>query len=475
MSKVSKGLAWSAIDHFSVQSIQFVLSIIIARLVSPSSYGVIVMVQVFLAFAQLFIDSGFKSALIQKKDRTDIDFYTVFNFNLAVSLLLYGIMFFSAPAIAAFYGEPMLTPLTRVVSLNLIFSSLSIVQLVRLQVNLDFKTQAKARLLSVLISGTVGVICAYQGMEVWALAIQGVVGTLVTSIWLMYFSRWRPKWLFSTTSFKQLFAFGSKLLVGGFITTGYIQLTNLIIGKVYTPANLAYYNRAFQLAQLPSSNISEVISRTVYPVFCEFQNNSQSLLQKFEQFLRLSCLIIFPIMALVGVLSKPLIVVLLTERWVDTVPLLSIMCIVFVVYPILQLSDQVVLAVGRSGLILKLGIVRRIITFTTMLLALPWGVTFIACSLAFSNICEAALCIYGLKKTFGYTYMRLFKLLQSIIWITLASIALTWCFTLCTDKYIIQLIGGGFVGILSYLSFLFIFQIPEREYIEKVLNKIFNK
>lgn len=475
MSKVSKGLAWSAVDHFSVQAVQFVLSIIIARLVSPSSYGVIVMVQVFLAFAQLFIDSGFKSALIQKKDRTDIDFYTVFNFNLVMSLLLYGIMFFSAPAIAAFYGEPMLTPLTRVVSLNLVFSSLSIVQLVHLQVNLDFKTQAKARLLSVFISGTVGVICAYRGMEVWALAIQGVVSTLVTSICLMYFSRWRPKWIFSTTSFKQLFAFGSKLLMGGFITTGYIQLTNLIIGKVYTSANLAYYNRAFQLALLPSSNISEVISRTVYPIFCELQNNRQSLLQKFEQFLRLSCLIIFPIMALVGVFSKPLIVVLLTQRWADTAPLLSIMCIVFVVYPILQISGQIVLAAGYSGYWLKFSIVKRVIAFVSLLVTLPIGVNAIAWGLVFSNLCETFISVYCLKAIFNYPYHRMVFVLSPIILLTACSTASAGFTILLIENCYMQLIVGLATGMVVYVIGLFILKLPERNYLLAIIRKSSNK
>ena len=196
MLKVTKGFFWSAVDYVSVQAIQFFISIIIARLVAPSAYGVIVMVQVFVSFAQLFIDSGLKNALIQKKDRTDIDFYTMFIFNLGVALFFYAVLFIVAPYIADFYNQPVLADLTRVIGLSMVLSSLSITQLARLQILLDFKTQAKARVLSVIISGIIGIGCAYHGMEVWALAIQGVVGAFVTSVLLMYFSRWMPRWRF---------------------------------------------------------------------------------------------------------------------------------------------------------------------------------------------------------------------------------------------------------------------------------------
>lgn len=475
MSKITKGLAWSAIDRLSVQAIQFILSIIIARLISPSSYGVIVMVQVFMAFAQLFIDSGFKSALIQKKDRTNVDFYTVFNFNLAISLLLYGIMFFTAPAIATFYGEPILIPLTRIISLNLIFSSLSIVQLVHLQVNLDFKTQAKARLLSVIISGTIGLICAYYGMEVWALAIQGVISTLFTSIFLMYFARWKPKLIFSISSFKQMFAFGSRILTEGFLTTGYIHITNLIIGKIYSAANLAFYDRAFKIAVLLSCNISDIISRTVYPVFCELQDNHKDLLYKFEQFLRLTCLIIFPIMVLVSALSKPIVIVLLTQKWEATAPLLSIMCIVFIVYPIIQLCTQAILAIGRSGLILKTSLIRRGIAFTATIVALPFSVTAIAFSLLISNIIETLITMYCFKSAFDYSYHRFFKLLAPIASSSLLASTVAWSIALFTDNYYIQMFIGGITGLLLYILLLFVLKIPETAYLTNTLKNFLRR
>ena len=285
MSQVARGFVWSGIERFSIQGISFILSIIIARIVSPSSYGLIVMIQVFLSFSQIFIDGGFANALIQKKERTEIDYYTVFLFNMAVAIGLYLVFFFAAPSIADFYHEPQLTDLTRVISLNLIFSSLSIVQKARLTIALDFKTQTKAGILAVLISGICGVICAYSGMEVWALVVQGLVSQIIISLALMWYSRWLPKLQFSKMSFKKMFSFGSKLMANNLITGIYINLANLIIGKKYSAADLAFYNRGFTLTQFPSANIAEVMNRIIFPVLSRLQDDRKELIDAYEKYL----------------------------------------------------------------------------------------------------------------------------------------------------------------------------------------------
>ena len=397
MLKVTKGFFWSAVDYVSVQAIQFFISIIIARLVAPSAYGVIVMVQVFVSFAQLFIDSGLKNALIQKKDRTDIDFYTMFIFNLGVALFFYAVLFIVAPYIADFYNQPVLADLTRVIGLSMVLSSLSITQLARLQILLDFKTQAKARVLSVIISGIIGIGCAYHGMEVWALAIQGVVGAFVTSVLLMYFSRWMPRWRFSYQSFKHLAIFGSKLLFGNILTMFYIQITNLIIGKVYTPAQLAYYNRGFALSQLPSTSIVGVISQTVFPIYCELQSDKRNLLVAYNKYTRLSCLIIFPVLSIVGVFAFPLTIVLLTERWVGMAEYLSIFCLVFSFYPIFTNGGQIVMAVGQAGLLAKAVVVKRIIAFSLLVVTLPISLKLVAWGLVLSNFLEMIISMYCVR------------------------------------------------------------------------------
>lgn len=472
MSKVSKGLLWSAVDYFSIQAMQFVLSVIIARLVAPAAFGAIVMTQVFMSFAQLFIDGGFKMALIQKKDRSEDDYNTVFIFNLLVAVFLYGVLFFFAPHIADFYNTPILTDLTRVIALNLIFSSLSITQLVRLQVNLDFKTQAKARLSSMLMSGAVAVICAYNGLEIWALAIQSVLGTLCTSIFLIVYSKWLPKLYFSIQSFKKLFLFGSKLLFSSFLMTFYIQITNLIIGKIYTPASLAFYNRGFQLGSLPSVSIMDVISRTVFLLYCEQQDNKKRLIATYRKYLRLSCFIIFPIMALTAVLANPLVIVMLTDKWADAAPLLSIFCLVFATYPFIETNGKIVIAVGRVGLQAKTSVLKRFIALGLLLVTISYGVKIVAIGLGVSNIIEMLITMQCVKISTGLSIRKQIGFVLNIVLITILSSLVASCTLLLFNSLYLQLVAGIIIGVSTFLICTFLFKLEERHYIIVLLSKL---
>lgn len=475
MSIVSKGFFWSAIDQFSVQGVSTILSIIIARLVSPAAFGVVVMVQVFISFGQLFIDGGFKSALIQKKDRKEKDFYTVFIFNMAVAIVLYFVMFAIAPWIAKFYKEPQLINLTRVISLNLIFASVSITQLVKLQATLDFKTQAKARLISTIIGGFIGVYCAYIGMEAWALVIQSVLSTLLTSIFLMFFLRWMPKLVFSIESFKKLFGFGSKILFSNFLTNCYIQITNLVIGKFYSSTQLAYYNRGFSLAQLPSVNIMEMMGRTIYPIFCNLQGDKVALDLAYKKYQRLSCLIIFPILSLVAVLAKPMIIVLLTEKWVETAPLLRLFCISFATYPFLNNAGNYSLALGFAGLNAKAAVVKRVIAFVFLIAALPIGVTFVVISLVVSNFVEMLITLRIAKISGGLSVFSQLGYVKDIFVISVLSAASAFAVMLLFSNNYVQLFLGGFVGVAVYIICLNVFNLEEKQLLINLYNKSLEK
>ena len=353
MSQIIRGFIWSAVERFSIQSIGFILSIIISRIVSPSAYGLIVMINVFISFSTLFIEGGFANALIQKKDRNETDYCTVFIFNMAVALVLYFLFFLWAPLIADFYNEPQLNIITKVISLNLIFTSLSIVQKTRLTINLDFKTQTKAGLIAIVISGTVGVICAYNDMEVWALVIQGLLNNLLISVLLLLYSPWKFKAKFSIQSFKRLFSFGSKLMISNMLTGIFINLGNLFIGKRYTSSDLAFYNRGFTLSQFPSTNLSDVMNRVIYPILSQVQDDRKKLISEYLKYLHLSHYIILPLMGLLYILAEPLIIVLLTPKWLDAVPYLQIFCLNFMLYPIIQQSGNPVAVIGHSGILLK--------------------------------------------------------------------------------------------------------------------------
>ena len=282
---LKKGILWSSIERFSVQGISFLLSIIIARLITPGEYGLIAMLTIFMAIAQSFVDSGFGNALIQKKDRDEVDYSTVFYFNLVISIILYVVLYLCAPLIAKFYNQPLLMPVTRWIALNLIFNSLSLVQRTRLNIDLNFKLQAKISLSAVIISGIIGITLAYRGYGVWALVTQSLSNNFLSTVLLWISTHWIPLPIFSKRSFVKLFSFGSKVLASGLLHTIYLNLYSLVIGKFYNAADVGFYNRAYSISQYPSTNIVMIITRAIYPVQCAHQDDDKWLTDNFLQYL----------------------------------------------------------------------------------------------------------------------------------------------------------------------------------------------
>ena len=466
MSQVSRGFAWSAVERFSIQGISFLLSIIIARIVSPSAYGLIVMIQVFLSFSQLFIDGGFANALIQKKDRDETDYCTVFLFNMGVAIILYLIFFFAAPLIASFYEEPQLKSITRVISLNLIFSSLSIVQKTRLTINLDFKTQTKAGLIAVIISGTIAVICAYNGLEVWALVIQGLINQLILSVVLMFFSHWKPKWVFSVDSFKKLFNFGSKLMLSNILTSIFINLSNLVIGKKYSSADLAFYNRGFTLSQFPSVNLADVMNRVIYPVLAEKQDDREALKKEYLKYLHLSHYIILPLMALLLVLAEPLIVVLLTPKWLEAVPYLQIFCINFMMYPIIQQTTNPVAAIGHSGVLLKYQVVKRLVSLAILAGTVMISVKAVCWGTVVSTLFEAIVNVLVVRNEIGVGLRDYLRTQMDVIMTVMMVCAIVYFGTLLIGNMLAKLLIGVIVGVVLYLVATMLFNFQEKTYLE---------
>lgn len=467
MSQIARGFFWSGIERFSIQGVGFILSIIIARILSPSSYGLIVMIQVFLSFSQIFIDGGFASALIQKKDRTETDYCTVFLFNLAVSIGLYFFFFLMAPFIADFYSEPQLTSLTRVISLNLIISSFSIVQRTRLTIVLDFKTQTKAGLIAVCISGITGVICAYSGMEVWALVVQGLVGQTIDTLSLMCFSRWTPKFQFSIDSFKKMFSYGSKLMANNLITCIYINLANLIIGKKYSAADLAYYNRGFTLTQFPSTNIADVMNRIIFPVLTRLQDDREKLVEAYTKYLHLSNYIILPLMMLLIVLAHPLIEVLLTEKWLPAVPYIQIYSLNFMLYAAMLQAGNPVAAIGHTGILLKYQFVKRAVSFILLITMVGISIKAVCWGIFVSSVFEVIINMYVLKKDIGVGFLQQIRPQIDVLFAVCVLGFCTYLWTLITDNAYIQLFVGGVIGLLVYIASTYIFKLREREMLKQ--------
>ncbi|MFV5688861.1 lipopolysaccharide biosynthesis protein [Flavobacterium sp. ZT3R25] len=465
-------VAWSAIERFSVQGFQFVTSIILARLVVPSEYGLIAMLAIFIAIAQSFVDSGFSNALVQKNDSTETDYSTVFYFNTAVSLLVYSVLFLSAPYIALFYKEPLLDLICKWMGLNVIIQGLSVVQVAKLTVLLDFKTQASASLIAVIISGLLGVSLAYFGYGVWALLIQTLVNNLLNTIFLWIFAKWLPKFVFSWNSLKSLFSFGSKLLLSGLLHTIYINLYSLVIGRKYSAMDVGFFNQSSLLARFPSVSLMAIITRAIYPIQCKIKDDDVLIGTSFINYLRMSCYIIFPIMISIAVLSKPLILILLTDKWLPMAVSLSVLCIAYMWIPIMVLNNQILNVMGRSDYFLKSEIVKKIGGILILIITIPFGLTIICIGLFVYNLFDMIIIIYYSKKVINIGYYKQFKTILPFILLSVIMAGMIFFSMQMFSNAYYQLSVGFIIGIITYITLSKLFNIKEFDFLLSILKKI---
>lgn len=415
-SKTLKGTVWSAIDSFSSQAIQFVLGILLARILAPSDYGVIGMLAIFLAVSQSIIDSGFGNALIQKKDRNQIDYSTVFYFNIIIGVIIYIILFVAAPLIASFYNMPILTNVTRVLALNLIVNSLMIVQNTKLTIELNFKILTKIRFCSNLISGFIALSLAYLGYGVWALVFQSVIAQLLSCLFLWIFAKWKPSLCFSKASFLSLFSFGSKLLITGLYGPIFNNLNTLIIGKFFTANALGFYTRAYHFAQFPSFNISQIISRVSYPVLSSIQDDNQKLCHGYRLLIKNTYFVVFPCMLGLACMAEPIILLLLTDKWIGCVSLLQILCISLVFYPLISYNINLLLVKGQSGLHLKLDFIKKIFSIIILIVSIKFGIKGICYGMVITTLFSWLITAFYSGKLIGLTLTKqLNDLLPSFI------------------------------------------------------------
>ena len=441
----------------------------------PEDYGLIAMLAIFLAVFQLFIDSGFSSALIQKKDRSDVDYSTVFYFNLGISIFLFFLFFLLAPLIADFYKTPKLTLVTKIVSFNLIINALAVVPRTMFTVLIDFKTQAKASLAAVFISGTAGIWMAFSGYGVWALVFLSLLNNGINTLLLWMLSRWVPLLTFSYASFKQLFSFGSKLLLSGLLDVGYRNLYTLVIGKKYSAEDLGYYSRADQFVQFPSSNISGIIGRVAFPVMCSVQHDDDQLKKVFYKFLRLSAFIIFPSMIGLAVFSGLFIRLFLTEKWMGTVILMQIICFSYMWYPVHALNLTLLQAKGRSDLFLRLEIIKKTIGLIILFGTVFFGIKIMCIGLVVSSILCLYINVHYTKKHFDIgLYQQVKCLLPSLILSGCMS-GLLFILIRFNLADIVLLLSGFSVGCIFYLGSAALFGMEEWKELRRFVISLLKK
>ena len=460
-SKTVKGVVWSSIERFSTQGVQFLIMIIMARLLTPKDYGLIGMLAIFLAVAQSLIDSGFSQALIRKQDRTDVDNSTVFYFNIVVSSALYLILFIAAPFVADFYNQPELTSVMRVVCLGVILNSLAVVQRALLTVRIDFKTQAKASLSAAVISGCIGIVLAYCGFGVWSLVVQQLLNLSVNTLLLWIFSKWRPIAVFSWKSFHELFAFGSKLLASGLLDTMYRNIYPIVIGKLFSASSLGHYTRAQQFSEFPSSNVTGIIQRVTYPILCGIQDETERLEAVYRKFLKLSAFIIFPLMIGMSAVARPFIDIVLGKQWGFCGQLLQIICFAMMWYPIHAINLNLLQVKGRSDLFLRLEIIKKILGITVLCITAPFGLVVMCYGQIFNSIVALVINTYYTGKLINVGFIRQMKDLLPTILLSLTMFGAILLVNGFIEVNMHRLVIGVLVGIIVYASGSYIFKFKE--------------
>lgn len=473
-NKFFTGLAWTFAQSVGVRAISLIFTIILARLLTPQDYGLIGMLSIFISISNVFIQSGFGRALIQKSDCDDDDFSTAFYFNVGVSVFIYIILFITAPLIAVFFKEPQLIAITRVLSLNFVLGAFNIVQQSKLQKAMNFKPLTIIALISNILSGVVGVVMAYSGFGVWALVTQTLSATAIRVLVFPFFTKWHPNRPFSRRSFKHLWGFGSKILVTGIMEVIILNLSNIIIGRFYNKEQVGYFTKARSFAEVPALMLSSVLGTVLFPLLSEIQKDKDRTISIYNRVTYNTIFITFPLMILMMLLAKPLVIILFTEKWLPCVPMLQAFLLARMFLPLNYINASILQSAGETKLYMNLYFITGPLSLIVVLISIPFGVLAMAWATLVGGIIYYMVFSIVIGRKIGYKFHKQLwswrKIILSLILMSLGVLVSSYWFS---NMYT-QLIVGGIIGIIIYfVSCLFLGVIDEelKSMIRKVLNR----
>lgn len=449
--KTFSGLIWTFIESFSVQAFGFIQGIILARLLMPSDYGLIAMTGVFFAVSYALVDTGFTSALIRKKDRTDIDYSTVYVTNVVLSFILCIILCLCSPFIADFYKEPELRPIVCVNAFLLFFGSFIAVQGARLSIQLDFKLKSRITVISTVSTGIISIVMAYLGFGVWSLILPNFFSVLMRGILYWIYQRWFPGFQFSWKVYKEFFSYGSKLMLTSLINAVYGNVYSLVIGKFYSSAHLGYYTKGHSYASLPTSVLSGILYKVTFPVLSKIQDDDARLEYVYRKMIRVAAYIVFPLMILLFVLARPLVLVLITEKWADCIIYIQILCFAMMWNPIHSLNLNLLFVKGRSELFLKLEVVKKIIGVIILCVTIPLGLVAMCYGQIVSSVLFLIINTYYTGKLINVGFFRQMKDLTPTLLYTFVMGGVVWILSSMLTSSYLQILVGLLVGLPMYL------------------------
>lgn len=452
--KTIKSVAWSGVEKFSNHGIGFGVGLVLARLLSPSDFGMVAMLTIFFSISNSFIDSGFGTALIRKQNRTEEDFTTVFIFNVVVSFIFYAILFLAAPWVSVFFKTPILCSLLRVQSVCLIFSGLMSVLDAKLTIELNFKGLAQRSILSSIVSGVVGILLAYLGFGVWALVYQAITFSFVNLVFVWVYCKWMPNLVFSWKSFVELGSFGSKLLAAGLLNTIYSNLTPLAIGRFYTAKDLGFYKQGAEFARIPNEGCLSVLQKVTLPIFSIIQDDEIHLIRLYRKYIKITSMFLIFFSILLASLSKPIVLFLLTEKWTDSIIYLQLFCFAVMFNHINSINLNLLKVKGRSDLFLRLEIIKKIVATFILFAAIPFGVLAICVSKIVYDQVAIIINTYYSGKLFNMGYFSQVKDFIGYFFASIMSCLPAFLITFINIPNIIQIALGTMSAISIYFLLL---------------------
>lgn len=462
---ITGNLFWRIAERFGAKSVELVVSIILARILLPEDYAIIALISAFISILQVFVDSGLGNALIQKKDADDIDFSTVFYFNIIFCLALYFLFFLVAPLIAAFYEDENLTPFIRVLGMTIVISGVKNVQQAYVSRHMLFRRFFFATSGGTIGAAVVGIALAYSGYGIWALVAQQVFNTAVDTIILWITVEWRPKHLFSFARLKELYSYGWKLLASHLLDTVYVNIRQLIIGIKYTKDDLAFYNRAEQFPLFIISIINTSISSVLFPVVSSVQDDKGRVKALIKRAIKISTYIIAPMMLGLAACSDSVVKLVLTEKWLGCVPYLRIFCITYIFYPLHLLNLDAMKALGRSDLFLRLEIIKKIMGLIVLFSTMWFGVMAMAYSALFTSLMSQIINSWPNKKLLNYPYLEQLKDILPAILLALGMGAVVYCVQFLHLNNWLTLLIQVPLGVSLYVAGSKLFRLESYEYV----------
>ncbi|MFW6015263.1 MAG: lipopolysaccharide biosynthesis protein [bacterium] len=474
-NKIVSGLAWAYAERISAQLVTFVVSIILARLIDPNEFGTISLVLIFITIANVFVTSGFGNSLIQKKSADELDFSTIFIFSFILSLFFYGLLYMIAPLVAYFYKIEQLILLIRIMSIRIPLASINSIQHAYVSKKMEFKKFYMSTLVGTIASALVGIYSAYIGFGIWALVAQYLTNIIIDTVVLWFIVDWKPCLMFSFNRLKGLFSYGWKLLFAELITVIYNDIRSLIIGKRYGPADLAYYNKGKQFPRIIVTNIVSSMSKVLFPAISKYQNERTRIKQIVSRSIKLCIFVLGPFLVGLIVIARPLVVVLLTDNWIDSVPFLQILSIYYLFMPIHAISSQAVNAIGRSDIHLKVQTTKIIIGLVLLVIAVVFFDTalIIAIGVVASALINTVIHININKKLFYYSYLEQIKDLLQPLFLALLMGIFVYLIQYLKLPMIVILILQITVGAIIYLWIAWLLKIESLIYVIKIAKDLF--